>query len=247
MDIPLIRKLEQFTRLSGNDKRALEDLTVDRIRKIGPRDNIIHEGDKPDAVYLILSGWGCRYKTLEDGRRQVMAFLLPGDLCDLNIFVLREMDHSICALTAVNYAEIDGEALAALALSHPRVTRALWWEALVSLAIQREWSVNLGQRTATERIAHLLCELFFRLRAVGLTTDLTCDLPVTQAELADASGLSAVHVNRTIQELRAADLIVLRGRTLTILDLEALKTVALFNPNYLHLNREGGGFDANEP
>jgi CRP-like cAMP-binding protein len=115
------------------------------------------------------------------------------------------------------------------------------------LAIQREWSVNLGQRTATERIAHLLCELFFRLRAVGLTTDLTCDLPVTQAELADASGLSAVHVNRTIQELRAADLIVLRGRTLTILDLEALKTVALFNPNYLHLNREGGGFDANEP
>jgi CRP-like cAMP-binding protein len=146
----------------------------------------------------------------------------------------------------LNYTEIDPDALAALTLTHPRVTRSLWWEALMTAAIQREWSVNLGQRTAAERIGHLFCELFFRLRAVGLTTDSSYELPVTQADLADASGLSAVHVNRTLQELRAANLIVLRGKTLTIPDLEALKTIALFNPNYLHLGREGNQFDANE-
>jgi CRP-like cAMP-binding protein len=246
MDGPLIRKLEQFTKLSTDDKHALEGLTRDRVRKISPRDNIIHEGDKPENIYLIVTGWACRYKTLEDGRRQLIAFLLPGDLCDLNIFVLREMDHSICAMSALNYTEIDPDALAALTLTHPRVTRSLWWEALMTAAIQREWSVNLGQRTAAERIGHLFCELFFRLRAVGLTTDSSYELPVTQADLADASGLSAVHVNRTLQELRAANLIVLRGKTLTIPDLEALKTIALFNPNYLHLGREGNQFDANE-
>jgi CRP-like cAMP-binding protein len=183
---------------------------------------------------------------MEDGRRQVIAFLLPGDLCDLNIFILREMDHSICAITALNYAEIDPEALSALTLAHPRITQALWWEALMTAAIQREWSMSLGQRTATERIAHLLCELFFRLRAIGLTADFTCELPLTQADLADASGLSAVHVNRTLQELRAANLIILRGKILTIPNLDALKTAALFNPNYLHLDREGSRFDANE-
>jgi CRP-like cAMP-binding protein len=105
----------------------------------------------------------------------------------------------------------------------------------------------LGQRTAFERVAHILCELFLRLRAIGITDGSTCEFPVTQVDLADATGLSAVHLNRTLQELRAADLIVLRGKLLTIPDLPALQAAALFNPNYLHLEHEGQRFDANEP
>jgi len=130
--------------------------------------------------------------------------------------------------------------------AHPRVVQALWWESLVAAATQREWAVSLGQRDATERMAHLFCELFLRLKTVGLTRGNSCDLPLTQPEMGEATGLSAVHVNRTLQELRASGLIVLRDRTLTIPNFEALAEVALFNANYLHLEREGRHLDANE-
>ncbi|WP_027136256.1 Crp/Fnr family transcriptional regulator [Geminicoccus roseus] len=243
---PLVRKLEKFTKLSRADQEALRDLASQRVRHLNARDDLIHEGDRPDHVNLILSGWACRYKTLEDGRRQIIAFLLPGDLCDLNVFILREMDHSMAAITPLTFAEVTREHMEALTLDHPRVTQALWWDSLVNAAIQREWSVNLGQRTAFERVAHLLCELFLRLRSVGMTEGTSCDFPVTQVDLADATGLSAVHLNRTLQELRGADLIVLRGKLLTIPDLEALQAAALFSPNYLHLNHEGQRFDAND-
>ncbi len=247
MDNPFIRKLEQFTPLSVGDKSVLAALSRERVKAVAPRDDIIREGDRPNNLYVILAGWGCRYKTLEDGRRQIVAFLLPGDMCDLNIFLLRQMDHSIRALTPVTCAEIDPDALTALTLEYPRIARALWWDTLMTAAIQREWNVSLGQRTASERLAHLFCELFFRLRAVGLADGNTCELPLTQADLGDASGLSAVHVNRTLQELRAANLIGLRGKTLTIPNLQALESSALFNSNYLHFGREGSRFDANEP
>lgn len=244
---PLIRKLQQFTKLSRSDREALHALASLRVRHLSPRDDLIHEGDRPEHINLILNGWVCRYKTLEDGRRQIIAFLLPGDLCDLNVFILREMDHSMAAITAVSVIEVPREVMETLTLEHPRVTQALWWDNLVTAAIQREWNVNLGQRTAFERVAHILCELFLRLRAIGMTDGTTCEFPVTQVDLADATGLSAVHLNRTLQELRAADLIVLRGKLLTIPDLPALQAVALFNPNYLHLDHEGQRFDANEP
>lgn len=114
-------------------------------------------------------------------------------------------------------------------LNHPRITQALWWESLVTSAIRREWTVNLGQRNATERMAHLFCELFLRLRAVNLTSGNTCEFPVTQIELADATGLSAVHLNRTLQDFRAANLVELGERTLTIPDLSALMRASMFN------------------
>ena len=126
------------------------------------------------------------------------------------------------------------------------MTQALLWESLVMTSIQREWTVSLGQRNATERVAHLLCEIFVRLQAVDMVTGNACPFPVTQADLADASGLSLVHLNRTVQELRSAELIILRHRTLIVPSLDALKRTALFNPNYLHLNREGSHLDANE-
>jgi CRP-like cAMP-binding protein len=246
MALHLIQKLEQFTRLSLDDRRALEQAARERVRKLGAHEHITREGDNPRYVNLFLDGWACRYKSLQDGRRQIMAFFLPGDLCDMNIFVLREMDHSIETITPVTLAEISRETLQYLTANYPRLSYALWWDTLVEAAIQREWSVNLGQRTAFERLGHLLCELFVRLRSVGLTVGNSCTLPLTQAEMADASGLSTVHVNRTLQELRAAGLIILRGKELVIPDLAALRDAALFNENYLHLNHDGRHLDANE-
>ena len=246
MSTHLIHKLEQFTRLSRDDKQALENAASLKVRHLAPKEDIIHEGDRPRQLNLILEGWACRYKVLEDGRRQITNFLLPGDLCDMRMFILKEMDHSIGALTPLRAAEIPSDVILELTHSSPRLSRALWWNSLVEEAIAREWTTNLGQREAIERMAQLFCELFVRLRSVGLTNRISCELPVTQEQLGDATGLSTVHVNRMLQAMREQGLIVLKGKSLTIPDLEALKRAALFNANYLHLDRDGRDLDANE-
>lgn len=240
----LIDKLERFTRLSDEDRQVLKALAR-KVRLIEAGVDIIQEGDRPETVNLFLDGWACRYKQLEDGRRQIVAFFVPGDLCDIHIYVLREMDHAIAAITPVRLAAVPREILLDTMDRHPRITRALWWESLVNAAIQREWTVNIGRRTALERLAHLFCELFLRLRAVGLAEGSTCPFPLTQLELADATGLTNVHVNRTLKEMRNAGLILLKSRQLTVPDLAALQKAALFNPNYLHLEREGAHLSAN--
>ena len=232
--------------LSSADRAFLNRAASERLRKFGPRADIVREGERPKDVQLVVAGWACRYKQLEDGRRQVVSFFLPGDICDLNVFILREMDHSIGSITDVAIADLSREFFEEISAEYPRIVTALWWESLVDAAIQREWTLNLGQRTALERMAHLLCELFFRLRLAGLTNDDSCDFPLTQADLADASGLSKVHVNRTLQELRSANLIVLKGRTLVVPDLRRLMEAGLFNANYLHMEREGRQLDATE-
>lgn len=241
----LIRKLEHFVRLSEEDKEMLKRISAARVRKLVARDDLIREGEPPHVVNLMLEGWACRYKDLEDGRRQIISLFLPGDLCDLNIFVLRKMDHSIGALTDLSVAEIPREVFDELTEQFPRVTQALLWETLVNTAIQREWTVNLGQRDASERMAHLLCELFLRLRAVGLADGNSCAMPLTQAELGEAVGLSTVHVNRVLQTLRTSRLIVLKEKTLIIPDLERLMDACMFNIDYLHLDHEGRHLDAN--
>jgi len=205
----------------------------------------IPEGQKPEHVRLIVSGWACRYKDLPDGRRQIVGFFLPGDLCDLNVYILKAMDHTIGAITRVTYALIDPDDIDKLVPERPRIAQALWWHELVKASIQREWLLNIGQRSAYERIAHLLTELFVRLRAVGLTNGNSCDFPITQSDIADATGLTSVHVNRTIQELRADKLIELSQRRLTIPDLDLLMQAGLFNSNYLHLDHEGRHLHAN--
>lgn len=216
------------------------------MREIPPRRDIVREGEKPRCVNVVLDGWACRYKQLPDGRRQVVSFFLPGDLCDANVFILKEMDHSIGAITKVRYAEISPADFEELIAQSPRITQALWWHELVVAAVQREWTTNVGQRTAFERIAHLFCELFLKLRQVGLTDGTSCDFPLTQIDIADATGLTSVHVNRTLQELRREGLIELANKRLTIPDLAALMNVSMFNPNYLHLNHEGAHLDAND-
>lgn len=246
MPNPLIRKLEQFTRLSVEDKRVLGEAASHSIRRVRAREDLIREGARPQAVKLFLDGWACRYKTLDDGRRQITSFFLPGDLGDVDLCVMREMDHSIGTLTPVTVALISRELLQEITERHYRLKQAFCWAMLVDAATQREWTLSLGQRSALERMAHLLCELFLRLQGVGLTNGASCDLPVTQAEFADAMGLSPVHVNRTLQELRGAGLVTLKGKVLTIPDLAALQRAGLFNANYLHLGHEGKHLDAND-
>ena len=241
----LALRLEAFARLSPDDRAAIG--RISKVTRVVPaRRDLIREGEKPQFVHLMVDGWACRYKTLPDGRRQIVAIFVPGDFCDLNVYILKQMDHSLGAITRLSVSDISREDMDALTCNRPRITQALWWESLVQAAIQREWTLNIGQRTAYERIAHLLVELFIRLRLVAMTQGNSCDFPLTQTDLADATGLTSVHVNRTLQELRRDGLIVLERKRLTIPNLQKLKDAAMFNPNYLHLDHEGSNFDANE-
>jgi CRP-like cAMP-binding protein len=242
---PLAAKLGRFVRLSAEDKAVLDDLAQTRVRQATRREDIIREGDPPRSLRLFLDGWACRSKILADGRRQIVSFLLPGDLCDLNVFVLREMDHTISTLTPVSYAEVSYDAVNAITSKYPRITQALLWDTLVGSAIAREWVLNIGQRSALERVSHLFCELYIRLRAVNRTRNGQMRMPLPQSDIAEATGLSVVHVNRTLMELRRRELILLRSGELTVPDFRALREVAGFNPNYLHLNGEGSHLDAN--
>jgi CRP-like cAMP-binding protein len=242
----LIRKLENFVRLSSDDKAAITSAAHERVRNYEPKHDIISEGEQPRVVNLVLEGYACRYRMLEDGRRQIVGLFVPGDLCDSRMFILRQMDHSISTLTRARVAEIDADRFVAFAGRYPRVTRALWWNSLVDEAIAREWIVNVGQRSARERMAHLLCEFYVRIDMVGMAIDHALDLPLNQAELAEALGLSVVHTNRTLQSLRADGLITLRGGKLVLLDLEGLMEAGLFNAAYLHRERDGHALDAND-
>ena len=208
MQHALIRKLESFETLSDQDRWALNAL-VPRVRQVGAGVDLISEGEKPENVHLILDGYACRYKVLADGQRQIMAYFVPGDFCDLNVFILDEMDHSIGTISACQVVGIPRIAIDEITANHPCITRAFWWCALVDEAVLREWLVNIGGREANQRIAHLLCELLARLEVVGRVTDNSFDFPFTQTDIADTMGLSNVHVNRVLRELRELGLITL--------------------------------------
>lgn len=233
MNNPLTRKLELFGELPEDDRRLL-DAVVAAPRAVSADQDVIREGDRPDNVHLVMTGLACRYKLVEDGQRQIIAFLLPGDFCDLYVFILEAMDHNISVLTPSTIVDIPQPKILELT-NRPAIARALWWATLVDEATLREALVNMGRRSAEQRIAHLFCELHLRLRGIGLVESDTFDLPLTQSELADVVGLSAVHVNRTLQSLREKKLIRTSSHSTTILDLERLRELSGFNPNYLHL------------
>ncbi len=242
---PVALKLHAFTKLSDADREALERISK-RVRVVDARRDLINEGDSPTHVHLMLQGWAARYKALPDGKRQIVGLFVPGDFCDLNVYILNQMDHSIGAITRLKVAMITPEEMDELTSNFPRITQALLWHELVSAATQREWLLNVGQRTAYQRLAHLFIELYLRLRTVGLTQQNSCDFPLTQNDLADATGLTPVHVNRMLQDLRRDGLIELERKHLRIPDIERLMDVSMFNPNYLHLNHEGAYLDSNE-
>jgi CRP-like cAMP-binding protein len=187
---------------------------------------------------VILSGFTCTYKVTGDGKRQIVAFGVAGDMPDLQSLHLKVLDISVATVSPCRVGFITHEALWDLCLRHPRIAAAFWRETLTEGAIFREWVVNVGRREAYNRMAHVFCEMLVRLRVVGLVEDHACDLPITQGEFADAIGVSTVHVNRVLQELRADNLIELKGDRLTILDWERLKQVGDFDPTYLHLEQD---------
>jgi CRP-like cAMP-binding protein len=234
---PIIRRLNALRRLSDVGSTGIRSALCEKMEKAAAGEDLACEGDRCDGVRMFLSGWACRYKSLEDGRRQIVSFILPGDTCDAHIYLLSAMDHSIATLTPVTYCELDRAAFERLISTDASVAEAFHCDALAVGAIQREWAINLGRRDALERVAHVICELFERLRVVGLVDGNSFAFPVTQMDLADATGLSTVHLNRTLQELRGAGLITLRDRSLTIIDPQALWNTAMFNPSYLHLEQ----------
>ena len=231
----LIRKLEGFAPLSRDDKRLLDEV-IASSHEVKARTELIREGEAPASVKLVLEGFACRYKATVEGKRQIMAFLVPGDFCDLHVFVLKQMDHTIATLSPCRVVEIARSKVLELT-ERPAIARALWWAALVDEATLREWLLNIGQREAPQRIAHLLCELLLRLRAVGLANGDSYTLPITQAELGDTVGVTTVHANRSLQTLRDAGLITLKNKQLVILDAKRLGEFSGFNSNYLHLDQ----------
>lgn len=232
----LLKKLAIFADLGGDEVALLEEATRD-VRTTAVKRDIISEGDRPEHLHLIVHGWAARYKTLPSGSRQITAFLLPGDFCDLHGKVLRQMDHSIIALTPCRVAWVASDRFDQLTIEHSDLTRALWWGTLLDEAILRNWIVNNSRRSAHQRIAHLLCELHARVEIIGLVENDRLDFPLNQNDIADATGLTAVHVNRTLQRLRGEGLIELSQRVLTIKDIAELQRVAGFDGSYLHIKR----------
>ena len=232
----LLRKLESIAVVTDDERQALLDLPL-TIRTYAPDQDIVRDGDRPSECCLILDGFVFRYKLLTDGRRQILAFHTPGDIPDLQSLHLEVMDHSVAALVFTRVAAISHKDMNALCRQYPGLAAALWRDTLIDAAMFREWMVGLGRRPAHERIAHLLCEMTLRLAAVGLSDGRSCNLPITQVELGDALGLTAVHVNRVLQDLRRDGLITLSSSRLTVLDWKSLQKVGDFDPAYLHQNR----------
>jgi CRP-like cAMP-binding protein len=233
---PLMRKLSHGADLSEEDRRALREALRD-VRQFAARSDMISEGDRPERVHVILEGFACRYKIVPDGGRQIVAYLVPGDFCDLHVAILGRMDHSIGALTKCTIGLIPHQLVDTLSASRPALTRALWWATLVDEGILREWIVSMGRRPADKQLAHLLCEMHCRLRIVGRATEDGFDFPITQADLADTLGITDVHVNRMLHQLRTSSLIQLSGKHVTIPDIAQLQHFADFDPGYLHLHR----------
>jgi CRP-like cAMP-binding protein len=230
----LIAKLNAFMKTSSGSEDVINEMASRRVVSLDRGRDIISEGDEPQTVNLLLSGWACRYKMLEDGRRQILAFFLPGDLADLHVYILKAIDHSISAITPIRYARLSPREFQELSDGHPRLLRALWWESLVTDSIQREWLVSVAQRDALQSVAHLACELFLRLKTVGLCDGNICDFPLTQIDIGDALGMTQPHVSRTINELNRTGVATLKKGRLEVKDMGKLKELALFNPNYLH-------------
>lgn len=230
----LVRKLETTERLGADEIRALAALPL-QIRDVEPESDIVREGDRPAACCLVLEGFVTRYKMAGEGQRQILSIHIPGEIPDLQSLFLKTMDHSLAGLTRGRVAYIAHTPLYDLVFRYPQICAALWRETLIDAAIFREWIASVGRRSARQRVAHMLCELMVRLKAVDLASNNVMQLPLTQAEVADATGLSAVHVNRVLQELRADGLIISRGKMLEIADWPGLKAAGQFDPAYLHM------------
>lgn len=228
-----IEKLCGFAELDDDDIRTLATATS-RSRQFDPKHDLIREGDRPGPVFIMLEGWACRYKILPSGARQVLAFLMPGDACDLHIGLLAEMDHSIQTITPARVATIDRIEMDAMMERRPGIARAMYISQLVDEGTMRAWITSMGRRTSTERVAHLMCELYLRARNIGLSSETSLFLPLSQILLSDALGMTAVHVNRVLKELRLQGAMLLKRGSLEIVDPAMIVRIAGFDEGYLH-------------
>lgn len=236
-DNPLIRKIESVFTLTDDERQALEALPM-QVVVIKDNQDIVRIGDRPSRVCLILSGFACTYKMTVAGKRQIVSFSIAGDIPDLQSLHLEILDTSISTISTCRVGFVTHEALRDICTRYPRIAAALWRETLIDASIFREWVMNVGQREAYNRMAHVFCELLVRLRAVGLVEDHACDLPITQSEFADALGVTNVHVNRVLQQMRADGLIETMGSHVKVPDWDRLKQVGEFDPAYLHLEED---------
>lgn len=233
-----VTRLRQSPGFSGADLAAISALPVD-IRNVDANGTVVPEGSRGDRIHVLLDGWAARFKILENGSRQIPALMLPGDMCDIDALHLDRNDCGTMAVTRCTVAVFGRDQLTALFDKHRGIRDAVYRMMAIDNAIATQWTVCLGRRSARERLAHLLCELHARLDAVGQASDGASGrgfaMPLTQEEIADVLGLTAVHVNRTLQGLRSDGLIQLRDHRLTIPDEAALRRVAGFDGGYLHL------------
>lgn len=228
-----IDKLNGLAPLSTGEIAALTAVTANP-RDYPARHDLIREGDRPGPVFVVLEGWACRYKILPNGARQVLAYLMPGDCCDLHVGLLAEMDHSIQTITAARVATVDRVEMDRLMDRHRGIAKAMYLGQLIDEGTMRAWITSMGRRASIQRVAHLMCELYLRARNVGLTLEPRFALPLSQTMLADSLGMTAVHLNRVVKELRASGAMTLQRGSLVIENPEQLIQIAGFDENYLH-------------
>jgi len=233
MENRFIAKLNGFCTLSSLEVAALAQATS-RPQTVSLRTDLIREGDRPGPVFVILEGWACRYKILPNGTRQVLAFLMPGDCCDLNTGLLAAMDHNIQVITPAVVATIERAEMDTLMDQHRGIAKAMYIAQLVDEGTMRAWITSMGRRTSIERVAHLMCELYLRARSVGLVFEPDLKLPLSQLLLADSLGMTPVHVNRVLKVLRLSGAMTLQRGSLHIVDPAKLVHMAGFDENYLH-------------
>ncbi|WP_082711247.1 Crp/Fnr family transcriptional regulator [Methylobacterium indicum] len=229
---PIVRKLAAFGPLGADEEAVLAGLGTGAQRVEG-RQDLLAEGAAPESAVLIVEGVACRYRHRPSGARQITGYLLPGDLCDPDLVHLGRMNHSVGTIGPCRVARVPHEVLSDLTARHAGIARALRLAKLAEEETTREWMMNVGCRSAIERVAHLLCELHERLGTVGWATRSGYDFPLTQQDIADTAGLSNVHVNRVLRQLRLMRLVEVGGRRVDILDLAGLRRVAEFQDGYL--------------
>lgn len=232
---PFIRRIEKLVDLSDEDREVVRRLPM-HVATIGADQDLARQGDRPSRCCLILEGFAAVTKTTSTGQRQIVNFSLAGDFPDLMSVHLRVLDTSISTLTRCQIGFVQHQDVRKAARSSEALDTAFWRSAMMDYAIVREWVANIGQREAYPRLAHLLCEVVLRLRAIGLAPTSSCAFPFTQTELGEATGMTAVHVNRTLQALRTDGIISLGGGRLDVHDWDKLRDAAGFDPIYLHLN-----------
>ena len=228
--------------LTNEERQALEAAALP-IRACGAQTDLVREGDAVDHIYVVVEGWACRYKTARDGSRQIVALIVPGDVANLDCLMMHRPDFGVRSLTPIRVAALPCSRVLALAERNAATGRMLLQLAVAENAILSQWAFCLGRKPAQQRLAHLLCELAER-HAGEETGAASFYLPLTQEQLADVLGLTAVHVNRTMQQLRAERLIVTTGRTIAIPDIERLRDRAEFDAAYLHIEAPVGGMGA---